>query len=128
MSDLTALVKMINDRDAEIARLKADVAFLKDLRGRLIRDLETIAKAWDELYVMCQGGRHSDPECPEDDTCECPGVRLLNLALAVVHEWHEFFRPLTPSEAEAALEEQKDAPDLSDEAIARILKRVKEDR
>lgn len=33
-------------------------------------------------YITVNGIEHDDPDCPEDDTCECVTVAALNLALA----------------------------------------------
>ncbi len=42
------------------------------------------------LYRYLDGVEHSDSACPEDDTCECENVRLINAAM-------KGWRPLPPA-------------------------------
>lgn len=61
---------------------------MDDLVERLIECIEAADKIdrADREYFAYHGCEHSDPECPEDDSCDCPEV------LALRQAWNEQFR------------------------------------
>lgn len=68
MGNLSVLsVAVVEDCDAEYARLKAVLVLLYDAAA---------------AYFEHNGAEHETAGCPEDDTCECPLVNAVNEAFA----------------------------------------------
>ncbi len=68
---------------------KKDAAFIATARTAMPQCIAALraaeareAKLREALLYVCEDVRHDDEECPEDDTCECRGIALVNAALA----------------------------------------------
>ena len=63
---------MINESDYKI--------MLEECRDRLKGLIEAYKEEYEGLseYFSFHGAEHSNPDCPEDDTCDCPESRKLH--------------------------------------------------
>ncbi len=75
-------------KDQRIAELEAKNAELEGKVGALDR-----VRAACETYFEEHGARHSEFDCPEDDTCRCPEVIAVNDAFRALSAIPDALRP-----------------------------------
>jgi hypothetical protein len=65
-----------------VARVEVDRLFLEECRDRLRGMIEAIDQEREALsgYFAEHGPHHSDDDCPQDDTCDCPEHQPLSAA------------------------------------------------